>query len=235
MIDNNSLKSINKILYEFNIDKKYWFKDSLTGPEYDFERSKPAPYIKTAIKIAKNLNLKTVVEIGSTRFAVTQKCLDYFYSDPIDAYKSPPCCCDGHSCFFWAAEGFITHTVDIDENCKNGVLWSYNNLNNSPVPNNLHLHIPEDGIDFLQNFPTKTIDVLYLDGWDKGTYEYAENHLKAYMAAKDKLSDTHLILIDDTDFLTNDGGKDKLLSPYLLDNNYFVLFNGRQTLFINHL
>lgn len=234
MLDANLVRSLNKILYEFNIDKKYWSKDSLTGPEYDFERSKPAPYLKTTINIAKILGLKTVIEIGSSRFAVTQKCLDYFYSNPMDAYNSPACCCDGHSSFFWANEGFVTHTVDIDENCKNGILWSYNNLGNLSIPENLIVHIPVDGILFLQNYPVRSIDILYLDGWDKGTHQYAENHLKAYMAAKDKLSDTHLILIDDTDFVTQEGGKDKLLSPYLIEHNYTMLFNGRQTLFINH-
>ena len=75
--------------------------------------------------------------------------------------------------------------------------------------------------------------ILFLDGWDKGTPDYAEQHLEAFKSSTDKLSDTHLILIDDTDYLTEDGGKDKLLSPYLMENNYSMLFNGRQTLFIN--
>ena len=79
------------------------------------------------------------------------------------------------------------------------------------------------------------IDVLYLDGWDKGTPNYAENHLQAFLVARDKLSDLHLVLIDDTDFNTNDGGKDKLLSPFLVDCGYDLLFNGRQTLFINRV
>ena len=61
---------------------------------------------------------------------------------------------------------------------------------------------------------------------------YAEKHLESYEVAKDKLSDTHLILIDDTDFLTDDGGKDKLLSPRLIEDGYIPLFNGRQTLFL---
>ena len=89
-----------------------------------------------------------------------------------------------------------------------------------------------DGIEFLKTCPFK-IDILFLDGWDKGTPDYAEQHLEAFKSSTDKLSDTHLILIDDTDYLTEDGGKDKLLSPYLMENNYSMLFNGRQTLFIN--
>jgi hypothetical protein len=232
-VSQNSLINVNKILYEFKINKKFWSYDSLTGEDHDIRRSKPAPYIKTAIKIANLYNMRTVVEIGSTRLAASRPCVEYFDSDPIDAFISPPCCCDGHATYFWARAGFETHTVDIDSNCLRGLEWSYGNLNESK-PDNLHVHIPMDGIDFLQNFD-KPIDVLYLDGWDKGTPQYAENHLKAYETAKPKLAFRHLVLIDDTDFNTLDGGKDQLLSPYLIDNNYHLLFTGRQTLFINHI
>lgn len=223
-------KEISHILLNFKIDKKYWLYDNLTGADHDTKRSKPAPFIKKTIEIAKLLNLKTVVEIGSTRLSVSQKCIDYFFSEPIDAYLSPPCCCDGHSTFFWTYENFDVHTVDIDINCINSINNSYNNINYNK-PNNLYLHIPQDGISFLKNF-TSNIDILYLDGWDKGTYNFAENHMEAYLAAKSKLSKTHLVLIDDTDFNTKDGGKDKLLSPFLIENDYSLLFSGRQTLFL---
>jgi hypothetical protein len=223
------MKEIYKIIHNFKVDKKFWTYDNLTGEDYDFNRSKPAPYLKKSIEIANYLQLKTVVEIGSTRLSVTQKCIDYF-NEENNAYLSPPCCCDGHGGFFWAEYGFDVYTVDIDENCINGVKWSYNNLRRE-LPNNVHINIPRDGIEFLQNFDKK-IDVLFLDGWDKGSYQYAEKHLEAYEVAKDKLSDTHLILIDDTDYITEDGGKDKLLSPRLIEDGYIPLFNGRQTLFL---
>lgn len=229
----NINNKINNIIYNFKTDKKFWYTDSLSGEDYDIRRSKPASYIKTTISIAKLLNMKTVVEIGSTRFAVSEKCVNYFDSSPTDAYISPPCCCDGHATYFWARAGFETHTVDISEHCINGINWSYGNLNEA-IPSNLHLHIPEDGINFLENTDLN-IDILYLDGWDKGTPDYAENHLRAYFAAQDKLSTIHLILVDDTDFITPNGGKDKLLSPYLIDHNYRILFNGRQTLFMNSI
>ena len=160
---------------------------------------------------------------------MTQKCIDY-YNEENNAYLSPPCCCDGHGGFFWTEAGFEVYTIDIDTNCLNGINWSYSNLNRT-LPNNLNINIPKDGIEFLNEF-NKKIDVLFLDGWDKGTPQYAEKHLEAYLAAKDKLSDTHLILIDDTDYLTSDGGKDNLLSPFLLEHDYIPLFNGRQTLFL---
>lgn len=226
-------KKINEILLNFKIDKKYWNTDNLTGEDYDIRRSKPAPFLNIAIKIAKLLNLKTIVEIGSTRLSSSQKCIDYFDSEPISPFISPPCCCDGHATFFFARAGFEVHTVDINEHCINGVNWCYSNINEN-IPTNLHINIPKDGIEFLQTFNDK-IDVLYLDGWDKGTPNFAENHLKAFMSAKNKLSDIHLIIIDDTDFITDDGGKDKLLSPFLIEEGYTMLFNGRQTLFINRI
>jgi hypothetical protein len=223
------MKKIYEMIHNFKIDKKFWTYDGLTGEDYDFKRSKPAYYLKKAIEIAKYLEMKTVVEIGSTRLSVTQGCVDYYNSEN-NSYLSPPCCCDGHGGFFWTEAGFDVYTVDIDVNCINGVKYSYSNLGRE-VPNNLNIIIPKDGIEFLKEFSGK-IDVLFLDGWDKGTDMYAEKHLEAYLSAKDKLSDTNLILIDDTDYITNDGGKDALLSPVLLEEGYIPLFNGRQTLFL---
>jgi hypothetical protein len=52
---------------------------------------------------------------------------------------------------------------------------------------------------------------------------------------QNKLSDTHLILIDDTDFTIEDTGKDAFLSPRLLELGYHLLFDGRQKLYINKL
>ncbi len=75
---------------------------------------------------------------------------------------------------------------------------------------------------------------MFLDGWDVGTTDFAEKHLEAYMAAKDKLADIHLISIDDTDFDTDMGGKDRLLTPYLLENGYIKVLWGRQTVFVKN-
>ena len=61
-----------------------------------------------------------------------------------------------------------------------------------------------------------------------------ENHLSAFILAQEKLSDIHLILIDDTDFTTNEG-KDALLSPHLISLGYTLLFDGRQKLYINKI
>ncbi len=222
------MKEIYKIINNFKIDKKYWNTTMLSGEDY-FIRSKPAPYVKKTIEIAKLLGLKTVVEIGSTRYAVSQKCLDFYENG--DGFNSPPCCTDGHCGFFFGENNFEVYSVDIDENCITQINWSYDNLNRVK-PENIHVEIPKDGINFLQNFEKK-IDVLFLDGWDVGTPNYAEKHLEAFLVSQDKLSDVHLILIDDTDFSIEGGGKDGLLTPYLLDIGYIPLLTGRQTLFIN--
>jgi hypothetical protein len=225
------MKEIYKIIHEFKIDKKFWTYDNLTGYDYDNLRSKPAPYLKKAIEIAQYLDMKTVVEIGSTRLAVTKKCVEYF-NEENNAYLSPPCCCDGHGGFFWTESGFEVYTVDINENCIHSINWSYSNLQRE-VPTNLHIHIPKDGLEFIEEFE-KNIDILFLDGWDKGTYQYAEKHLECYEKSINKLSKTNLILIDDTDYITKDGGKDRLLSPRLIEDGYIPLFNGRQTLFLKY-
>ena len=49
------------------------------------------------------------------------------------------------------------------------------------------------------------------------------------------MSDLSLVSIDDTDFSTESGGKDNLLSPYLLDNGYIKILWGRQTVFVKAL
>jgi len=227
------IEEILKIAKEFNqIPKKYWETISLTGPQHDFERSKPGPYLKKSAEIARLLGMKTVVEIGATRFALSQKCLDYYNSD-MNPFVSPPCCADGHGGIIWTIEGFDVYSCDIDPNCRTQAEWSFGNIN-QPFPDNLHLHIPEDGIEFLRNFDKK-IDVLFLDGWDTGTHEYREKHLESFEVAKDKLSETHLILIDDTDFNIDGEGKDAFLSPHLLSLGYILLFDGRQKLYINKI
>ena len=144
------MKEIYKVISDFKIDKKYWNTISLTGEDQDLRRSKPAQYIKTTIRIAKLLGLNSFVEIGSTRFAVSPKCLDY-YNNIDNASTSPPCCTDGHCGFFFAESGFNVNTVDIDINCETQIRWSYNNIG-KPFPDNVKMNIPKDGIEFLNEF-----------------------------------------------------------------------------------
>ena len=152
-------EEILKITEEFNkIPKKYWTTLSLTGEDHDIRRSKPGPYLKTAAQVARLLGMKTVVEIGATRLAFANQCLEYYESE-MDPFLSPPCCADGHGGIVWALEGFDTHSVDIDPNCKTQALWSFENIRR-PFPDNLHLNIPKDGIEFLQEFQG-TWNVIY--------------------------------------------------------------------------
>lgn len=232
-IEINKVKDlILKISEDFNkIDKSFWDTIYLTGEQHSFQRSKPAPYIKKTCEIGKILGLKTVVEIGATRHGITPNCVNYFYNSN-DPFVSPPCCADGHGGVFFSLEGFDTYSVDIDKNCETHIKWSYESIGRE-LPSNLNLSIPKDGLEFLKEFDGK-IDILFLDGWDVGVHEYAENHLRAFEISKDKLSDIHLILIDDTDFTISEG-KDVLLSPHLISLGYTLLFDGRQKLYINKI
>lgn len=210
----------------FNVKPIYWDHDRLEPHENDL-RDYPAEWIKKTIEILKLIDGNTIVEIGSTRLELTQKCIDYYN----DGKVKPPCCQDGHSTYFWAREGFNVHTVDINESCKQALISQYEYHIKEPLPDNLTINIPCDGIDFLKNFKGQ-IDLLYLDGWDKGTHEYGERHLDAFKAAEDKLAEKHIISIDDTDFVTPDGGKDILLTPHLLNNGYIKVLEGRQSVFV---
>jgi hypothetical protein len=217
----------------FKKNTYYWTHDVLTHEENSI-RNYPAPWITKTIELLKIIDAKVMVEIGSTRLELSRKCIDY-YNDSmnLESKDAPPCCQDGHSTYFWAREGFEVYTVDIDEWCKTQLENEYKYHIQEPIPDNLHIHIPQDGIEFLKNFDKK-IDFLFLDGWDKGTAEYAENHLKAFQAAEDKLSDLHLVSIDDTDFNTSSAGKDRLLTPYLLEKGYIKILWGRQTVFLKN-
>ncbi len=211
-------------------DLRYWHRDELTAQEQYNERTKPLPYIETTLRILALLGGRTIVEIGSLRQAMTPPCLERLACDA-DPFRAPPCCNDGHSTYFFARTGCEVHSVDIDEANRGEIERTYANLG-EPFPEHLHLHIPVDGVEFLRSFQGR-IDLLYLDGWDKGTEGCAELHLEAYLAARPHLAGCHLVAIDDTDFATALGGKDALLTPTLLRAGYVPLLRGRQTLFLH--
>jgi hypothetical protein len=217
----------------FKKNTYYWTHDVLTHEENSI-RNYPAPWIIKTIELLKIINGKIIVEIGSTRRELTQSCINYYdKSMELESKDAPPCCQDGHSTYFWAREGFEVYSVDIDESCRVQLENEYKHHIKEPIPDTLHICIPQDGIEFLKNFDKK-IDLLFLDGWDKGSDQYAERHLEAFLAAEDKLTDFHIVSIDDTDFDTESAGKDKLLTPYLLENGYIKVLWGRQTVFIKN-
>lgn len=233
MIMNEKYTKILELSKNFNPDVIYWDRVRLEPFENSL-RSYPAKWIRKTHEFLRILEAKTIVEIGSTRIETTQKCIDYYNrSFDVKECEAPPCCQDGHSTYFWAKEGYEVYTVDIDPHCKLQLENQYKYHLNEQIPNNLHICIPQCGIEFLKNFD-KQIDFLYLDGWDVGSHLYAEKHLEAFITARPKLSPLHLISIDDTDFIEPVGGKDKLLTPYLLQNGYTKIIQGRQSIFINH-
>lgn len=224
-------KQILKLCHDFKVDCLYWDHNRLTHEENSI-RNFPAPWMRKTNEILKLMGAKVVVEIGSTRYAITPKCIDYYN----DSYKlrpcdAPSCCQDGHSTYFWADGGYETYTVDIDQNCKQNLINQYEGHLCVSIPGNLKIKIPQDGIEFLKNFD-KQIDFLFLDGWNTGEPRFAEFHLEAFQAAQDKLARIHLISVDDCDFKTFDGGKDHLLGPYLLENGYVKVLWGRQNVFL---
>lgn len=224
-------KQILKMCHDFKVDCLYWDHLHLNHEENQ-QRNYPAAWLRKTNELLKLINAKVVIEIGSTRFEITQKCIDY-YNDSYNLRPAnkPACCQDGHSTYFFAKEGYETYTVDIDETCKDKLINQYTNHLHQPIPSNLNICIPQDGIEFLKNF-NKPIDFLYLDGWNVGTHRYAEFHLEAFQAAQDKLAPIHLVSVDDCDFVTQEGGKDKLLSPYLIDQGYIKVIWGRQNVFL---
>lgn len=230
------MSELVKLLNACNDFKKttyYWNHSPLTHEENSI-RNYPAPWIQKTIELLRIIGGKTIVEIGSTRMEFTMNCINYYDNSMVlESKDAPPCCQDGHSTYFWAREGFEVYTVDVDEHCKRILESSYKYHIKEEMPKNLHMRIPQDGIQFLKDFDKK-IDLLYLDGWDVGTPNFAERHLEAFLAAQDKLSEKHLISIDDTDFNTDIGGKDKLLTPFLLENGYIKVLWGRQTVFFKN-
>lgn len=230
--------------YDFRVDTVYPDDRYLTA-ERQHLRNYPAPWIRKTIELLGIIKARVAVEIGSTRLALGQACIDYFEScqsaDPHQpgpfrserdtAPSRPECCLDGHSTYFWARAGLETHTVDVDARCRDVIAGQYAKLR-EPIPDNLHVWVPRDGIDFLAESDLE-IDFLYLDGWDVGTERYAEMHLEAYLAAEPLLAASHLISIDDADFAIGAGGKDRVLGPNLIDRGYVPLLSGRQKVFFS--
>jgi len=93
--------------------------------------------------------------------------------------------------------------------------------------------IVADGLNYLADF-SSSIDLLYLDFWVPdpdgalpGTGR-AEAYRAAFAAAKNKLADRSLILIDDTDHVHP--WKHTLIIPDARKDGFVVVFVGRQTL-----
>ena len=70
---------------------------------------------------------------------------------------------------------------------------------------------------------------MFLDAWDAvRNIDFAGKHLQAYETVKDRLSERHLILIDDTDHVHP--WKHTQIVPAALEDGFEVLYSRRQTL-----
>jgi len=181
--------------------------------QYISGRETPRIYIQQALgRLGSPPPERTIVELGSLRHALTHDVLVELEAE---------CCLYGHSTLHWARSGHRVFSVDIDAHASALTREICGDYSNVTV-------MTDDGIHFLQNFDG-TIDLLYLDAWEaKPGTDFAERHLEAFEAARFKLGNWHMILIDDTDI--EDGGKGRLLVPRLLELGYNQVTSGRQTL-----
>jgi hypothetical protein len=205
-----SIKNIVEKIRRLNEGEKSFSHIDLSWEE-QMERESPKKYLEAAIELFHALDGKTIVEIG---------CMRQPMNHPISEVH-PECCNDGHSTVFWCASGAQVYSADISlgavrlakkcirDYCNGKIVWS-------------------DGLKYLKKFKGR-IDLLFLDAWDvlPGT-QYAENHLLAYLAAKDKLQKRNIVVIDDTDI--GGGGKGRLLLPVLQADGYDILVSGRQSI-----
>jgi hypothetical protein len=207
IVDN--VKQIIENIRTLGFKDKIFEHSALTFEEQN-ERGKPKKYLEAAIALFSAMSGKTIVEIG---------CMRQPMNHPVSEMRQ--CCNDGHSTYFWCMTGAQVFSVDIDFKAVRIARKSVREFKNGKV-------LWGDGLRFLKKFKNK-IDLLFLDAWDVlPGCQYAENHLLAYLAAKDKLSDRNIIVIDDTDI--GNGGKGRLLLPVLKAEGYDILVSGRQTI-----
>ncbi|MBP9010696.1 MAG: hypothetical protein WAP08_03460 [Smithellaceae bacterium] len=204
------IQSIIQKIRKLSEGEKRFDHIDLTWDE-QMQREAPKKYLEASIELFHALGGKTIVEIG---------CMRQPMNHPISEVH-PECCNDGHSTIYWCLSGARVYSADISlgvvlfaKKClreyRNGkIVWC-------------------DGLKFLRKFKGR-IDLLFLDAWDvlPGT-KYAENHLLAYLTAKDNLGERNIVVIDDTDI--GGGGKGKLLLPVLEADGYDILVSGRQSI-----
>lgn len=157
------------------------------------------------VTIAKDHDVRTVVEIGSIRA-----------NDPAHVAG------DGHATRHWVANFERVFSYDIDPGATaltRQLAGDYGNL----------VAETRDGVLALAEFD-EPIDLLYLDAWDVGTEFYMERHLAAFKAAEDNLHDKSLVLIDDTEYPGH--GKAGLVLEYATSRGWTSQQVGKQTLFL---
>lgn len=194
-------------------------------------RDRPYKYINRAIallqeKISSGAQYNyDIVEIGSMRSELTHDVDD----------TGHPCCNDGHSSYLFARTGMRVESFNIDIEHAEATKKSCEQFPNFKI------HCM-DAFDWFGKDESAMVGLLFLDAWDLDVPGYQEKHLeffKKYIVCNPK---PDYVLIDDTDLWYDPekkeyfddpecmSGKGKLLIPYLLNNGYKIVFNGRQTL-----
>ncbi len=185
-------------LQKYNIDKNIRFKSFLQ-----------------TLEIAKNRNLKLIVETGTARGKT-----NFFFFNQYN-WK------DGMSSIMFAeyAKNFNGHLHTCDISKKN----IDSCIKFSKQFSNYITHYIDDSVNFLKLFKFK-IDILYLDSLDSHDPEAASQHqLNEIVNSIDKLNNNSLILLDDN------GGKTKLSLEFLLKNRFKIILETKYQLLLSKI
>lgn len=173
-----------------------------------------------ALQLAIERKAKTFIETGTCRTLPSncrkEGCSTYIFS----AFNQ-----------LLSDESVEIYSVDISEkNCQN----SRENIKS--FEKYAVKVITSDSVKFIQDWPTeKKIDFLYLDSFDFGRgkeIKSQEHHLKELMAALEKIHNGTIILMDDCKLRM--GGKCAMVKDYLLKNNWNIVIDEYQTLFVKN-
>jgi len=185
-------------------------------PQSSQERTFPHRYLQSISNLIQKHDLHTIVEIGSIRLA------HHPDQDERDSVKE-----DGQALWYWAETGANVISVDINSKCLE--IWELTKGHNGKSYDNVTLQIM-DGLLFLKQYRGPAIDVLYLDGWDIGSYQYQNRHLDAYEFAKPNLAADCIVAIDDDDFAK--ASKGQLVYPMLINDGFVNVAKGRVSVWV---
>lgn len=94
-------------------------------------------------------------------------------------------------------------------------------------------YVVNDSVEFLKNFD-KTIDLLYLDSMDfviGGNNDKSQDHcLNEYLAARYKLSEKAIVVIDDCG--VENGGKGGKAIPQMLQDGWIKIYDSYQVVLV---
>jgi hypothetical protein len=169
-------------------------------------RSSPAASLRAAARLFDELGGETIVEIGSG-----------LHGDLA-----------GNSIITWVRRTAARRIVAVDADAAR-----VDEVRRATAGDPRVEGLVADGVQFLEQF-RETIDLLYLDYWlpeFEGAVPgvgRAEGYRDAYRAARDKMNEHALLLIDDTDHVHP--WKHTYIVPDARADGFRVVHEGRQTL-----